>query len=461
MSKQVIDLLQKLRQSALNKGLQALISYHEEDSYLMRFANSAISLNTNEHLISLDFIAFDGRKKVSYSMIADPSDFESMEKSLDILVEMLPHAQALSYDPTFPVYEKDVLDERSFDPALAALTNEERLAYFNTLGEGLENDDVKLSGIFSNGTTTIGQISTANEHTQYFRSTDAQVTAVLSSESLKWEVNAEQSAQKKSDLDAEGLHADLALLVKHYHEDEAVQLPVGKYTVVLGPAATAELSNIMAFYGMTGGALMQGYSFLKEEDQGKLLFSEKIHLVDDPSEVEIYAQKADRFGLERKPFPLISEGRFQAFMWDQDSADEFKKTPTGHDVSHTSLVMGGGEKPVATLKDLLEMPREEDILYVPYIHYMNVVNPTQGMVTGSSRFGALYLKKDGSVQVPYNVRLTQKFSDFFGERVQWLSKEQVAYNVSSSYGRRDPTALKVPRFICVKEIEISHSNPSY
>lgn len=258
-----------------------------------------------------------------------------------------------------------------------------------------------------------------------------------------------------------GLHADLALLVKHYQEDEAVQLPVGKYTVVLGPAATAELSNIMVNYGMNGGALMQGYSFLKEEDQGKLLFSEQINVLDDPREVEIYAQNADRFGMERKPFPLVSEGCFQAFMWDQDSADEFKKTPTGHDVSHTSLVMGGGEKPAATLKDLLEMPREEDILYVPYIHYMNVVNPTQGMVTGSSRFGALYLKKDGSVQVPYNVRLTQKFSDFFGERVQWLSKEQVAYNVSSSYGRRDPTALKVPRFICVKEIEISHSNPSY
>ncbi len=461
MSNQVIDLLQKLRQAALNKGLQALIAYHEEDSYLMRFANSAISLNTNEHLISLDFIAFDGRKKVSYGIIADPTDFESMEKGLDTLVEMLPHAQALSYDPTFPVYEKDVLDERAYDPALAALTNDERLAYFNRLAGSLESDDVKLSGIFSSGTTTTAQISTANEHCQFFRSTDAQVTAVLSSESLKWEVNAEQSAQKKSDLDAEGLHADLALLVKHYQEDEAVQLPVGKYTVVLGPAAVAELGNIMANYGMTGGALMQGYSFLKEEDQGKLLFSEQIHLVDDPREVEIYAQNADRFGMERKPFPLISEGRFQAFMWDQDSADEFKKNPTGHDVSHISLVMKGGEKSLVTLKDLLEMPRDEDILYVPYIHYMNMVNPTQGMVTGSSRFGALYLKKDGSVQVPYNVRLTQKFSDFFGERVQWMSKEQVAYNVSSSYGRRDPTALKVPRFICIKEIEISHSNPSY
>jgi len=53
-------------------------------------------------------------------MIADPTDFETMEQGLDTLAEMLPHAQALSYDPTFPVYEKDVVDERPFDPALAA-----------------------------------------------------------------------------------------------------------------------------------------------------------------------------------------------------------------------------------------------------------------------------------------------------------------------------------------------------
>jgi len=461
MRNQVIDLLQQLRQAALDRGLQALISYHEEDSYLMRFANSAISLNTNEHLISLDFIAFDGRKRSSYSMIVDPSNINGMEQGLDKLAEMLPHAQPLNYDPTFPVYEKDVVDERSYDPALAALTNEERLNYFNTLANGLENADVKLSGIFSSGTTTTAQISTANAHSQYFRATDAQVTAVLSSESLKWEVNAEQSAQKKSDLDAEGLHADLALLVKHYQEDQGVQLPVGKYTVVLGPAATAELISAMTYYGMTGSALMQGYSFLTEENQGKLLFSDQVSLVDDPRDAEIYAQESDRFGLERKPFPLVSKGHFQAFAWDQDTADEFGKTPTGHDVSKFSLVMDAGEKPLNTLKDLLEMPREEDILYVPYIHYMNVVNPTQGMVTGSSRFGALLLKKDGSVQVPYNVRLTQRFYDFFGEHVQWLSQKQVVYNVSSSYGRRDPTALKVPRFVCVKEIEISHSNPSY
>lgn len=461
MSQKVIELLKQIRKAALDRGLKAMIAYHEEESYLMRFANSAISLNTNEHLVRLDMVAFDGKKQVSYGLILDPSDMTTIEQGLDRLVEMLPHAEPLSYQPTFPVYSKNVVDERSYDPALAKLTNKERLEYFNTLAKGLENDDIKLSGIFSNGTTTTAQISTANEHSQLFRSTDAQITAVLSSESLKWEVNAEQSAQKKSDLDAKSLHEDLALLVKHYQEDEAVQLPVGKYTVVLGPAATAELVQIMGYYGMTGQAFKQGYSFLKEDDMGKPIFSEKINLYDDPSAVEIYAETHDQYGLERSKFALIEDGKFGAFMWDQDSADEFDQTPTGHNISHFSPVMDAGEKKIGSLKQLIEMDREEDLLYIPYIHYMNVVNPSQGMITGSSRFGALYLKKEGGVQVPYNVRLTQKFTDFFGDRVEWLSKKQLAYNVSSSYGRRNPSALLIPRFICVKGIEISHSNPSY
>jgi hypothetical protein len=43
--------------------LQAAIFYHEEDSYLMRFANSAISLNTNEHLVRLEITVYEGKKR--------------------------------------------------------------------------------------------------------------------------------------------------------------------------------------------------------------------------------------------------------------------------------------------------------------------------------------------------------------------------------------------------------------
>jgi hypothetical protein len=95
------------------------------------------------------------------------------------------------------------------------------------------------------------------------------------------------------------------------------------------------------------------------------------------------------------------------------------------------------------------------------MHYMNIVNPTKGILTGSSRFGALLLKKDGSVVIPYNVRLTQSLLDIFGDKVAWISKSIVAFNTSESYGSRNPTALLVPHFMQVNDLEISHSNSSY
>ena len=128
---------------------------------------------------------------------------------------------------------------------------------------------------------------------------------------------------------------------------------------------------------------------------------------------------------------------------------------------HKSLVLGGGDKDVSTLEELVAMPRENDILYIPFLHYMNIVNPSKGLVTASSRFGALLLKKDGSVVVPYNVRVTQSLLDIFGDNVAWMSKSQVVNNTSQSYGARNPTAIVVPTFIRVNDLEISHSNSSY
>jgi hypothetical protein len=123
--------------------------------------------------------------------------------------------------------------------------------------------------------------------------------------------------------------------------------------------------------------------------------------------------------------------------------------------------MANGEQDINSLKELVADKRDRDILYIPYLHYMNIVNASQGVITATSRFGALLLKEDGSVQVPYNVRLTLSLLEIFGDKVAWLSRESCAYNTSHSYGARNPTAIIVPRFVQVNDLEISHSNPSY
>jgi len=350
---------------------------------------------------------------------------------------------------------------QAFDPFLASLTNADRLAYFNQVAQGLESDEVKLSGIFSNGITTTAQISTTSEHTQYFACTDAQIEVVLAHQQLKWEVNAQQSAQAKVDLAPELLHNDLALMLSHYQHDQALQLPLGKYTVVFGSAAVGDLLDFLAMVGPNGGTMKRGYSFLSEEKLGKKVFSPLFTLIDDPERREIFPLSYDLMGIPRKPFPLFEDGVFKAFYWEQDDADEFGAQPTGHTVDHLNLSMAGGQRSMPGLEALLAMPRDEEILYIPYLHYMNIVNPSAGMITGSSRFGNLLLKKDGSVQVPYNVRITQTFEDIFGENVDWLSEEQTVHNTSSSYGKRNPSAILLPRFLCVRGIEISHSNSSY
>jgi predicted Zn-dependent protease len=467
MRDRILQTLRDLRAYALSKNVEAVFLYHEEDSYLMRFANSAISLNTNEHLIRLEITAYEGRKRASYELITDPSKMDEMKQGVDIAAEMARHAQPLNYQPTIPVYLESFIDESAYDEALAILSNAERLAYFNQAVGALEQSDasgnplIKSSGIFSCGANTLAQINTRSEHIQYFKTSDAQVSIVLSHAGLNWEVIAEQSAQKKSELDPAALRRELAYLLERYQSEPAQQIPLGKYDIVFGPAATGDLVHVMGWIGFNGGSMKRGFSFITEQQPGTKVFSEQFNLTDDPTHLETFPFRRDAMGITRRPFPLVEDGVFKAFTWYQDEADEFGAQPTGHTVMHTSLVLGGGDRDVSRLEELVRMPRENDILYIPFLHYMNIVNPSKGLITASSRFGALLLKKDGSVVVPYNVRITQSLLDIFGDRLAWISNAQTVTNLSHSYGARNPTAMIVPTFIQVNDLEISHSNSSY
>lgn len=461
MKDRILQTLAELREYAREEGHEAAIFYHEEDSYLMRFANSAISLNTNEHLIRLSITAYSGKKRANYSLITDLDKINEMKQGIDTAAEMVEHSQPLTYQPTIPVYGETFVDDSGYDQTLAQMSNREKLDFFNHTVRGLETDDLRLSGILSNGSNTIAMTNTRSEHALYFRTSDAQVTAVLSHRGLKWEVIVEQSAQRSSELDPARLRRELAFLVKRYETEKPLQLPLGTYDIVFGPAASAEMISLMNWIGFDGGQMRRGYSFLSEEDGGRKVLSDKVTLVDDPRRLEAFPFKRDFTGIVRQPTPLFEHGVFQGFVWSQDDADEFDAKPTGHTVTHKSLVLDGGDKDINSLEELVDMPREKDILYIPFLHYMGIVDPSKGIITASSRFGALMLKQDGSVVVPYNVRLTQSLLDIFGDKVDWLSQETVPYNTSDSYGARNPTAVIIPRFIRVNDLEISHSNPSY
>lgn len=461
MKERILETLQSLRDYAIEKKYEVALSYHEEDSYLMRFANSAISLNTNEHLIRLEIIAFDGKKRASYELITDLNKLDEMKAGIDKAAEMVQHAQPLNYQPTLPEYTSSFADDSAYDEALAAISNEDKLAFVNEAMGDLETEQLKMSGIFSNGTNILALINTKSSHTLFFKTSDAQISLVLAHEVEKWETQSEQSAQKVSDLDPQALNDELSFLVDCYQNKEAEQLALGNYDIVFGSAAVGEMINFCNWIAFNGGLMKRGFSFMTEEKVGEKVMSEKFTLTDDPSNAQTFPFKRDMMGMERPGTPLFEKGVFKGFVWSQDDADEFGAEATGHTVPHKSLVVTPGETDATNLQELAALPRDKDILYIPFLHYMNIVNPSKGVVTATSRFGALLLKKDGTITTPYNVRLTQSLLDIFGDKVDWLTSTTRAYNVSSSYGARNPTAIVVPHYMRVNNLEVSHSNDSF
>ena len=213
--------------------------------------------------------------------------------------------------------------------------------------------------------------------------------------------------------------------------------------------------------GVDGDAVMRSLGMHKKDDIGTKFFSEKINIYDDPEAMGTFAYSHDLYGRKREKLPLYQEGKYCNFSISQTLADEFGLEPNGMDVMHLNLTMDRGDWDIKDVRQLREEAAEKDILYIPYLHYTGIVNPSEGLVTGSSRFGALLFKQDGTIQVPYNVRFTNKLSDLFGDNLIKLSKKRSAYNTSQTYGLRNPSASLVPRFVMLEDVEISHSNENF
>ena len=149
----------------------------------------------------------------------------------------------------------------------------------------------------------------------------------------------------------------MAFLLERYQHDAPQQLPLGTYDIVFGSAAIGELLDIMDYIGYRGGMMKRGYSFIREDQIGQRIFATGFTLTDDPTRLETFPLQRDLMGMARRPFPIVADGVFKSFTWEQDEADEFGAQPTGHTTPHDSIVLRGGAMPVSTLQDLVARPR--------------------------------------------------------------------------------------------------------
>ena len=197
--------------------------------------------------------------------------------------------------------------------------------------------------------------------------------------------------------DADDFHVDrdMAIAIRKARDSaDAKALEPGKYTVVLEPAAVADLVAFMMFY-FDARSADEGRSFLTKKGGGNRLgeamFDPRVSIWSDPADAGVPVVPWDDDGLPRRRTSWVDKGKVAALMYSRYWAQKQGKQPVA---MPANLVMAGGGKSTADL--VRETARG---ILVTRTWYIRMVDPQTVLLTGLTRDGTFYIE-DGRIKYP-------------------------------------------------------------
>jgi predicted Zn-dependent protease len=188
------------------------------------------------------------------------------------------------------------------------------------------------------------------------------------------------------------------------------ELPPGRYTVILEPAAVLDLVGFM-FWDWGGLAVLDQRSFLNNRI-GTKLFGDNISIVDDVYHPLQSGAPFDGEGVRRRQVPLVEHGVVKNLVYARGSAAKMQRSETASKVGEIRPTGHGfplpnemGEAPVnvvfqpvqpSTTVEAMIASTERGIL-VTRLWYIREVDPYEKILTGMTRDGTFYVE-NGKLQ---------------------------------------------------------------
>jgi predicted Zn-dependent protease len=167
----------------------------------------------------------------------------------------------------------------------------------------------------------------------------------------------------------------------------------GKYTVILEPAAGADLIRLML--NMNARQADEGRSFLSKKGGGtklgEKLVDERVNIYTDPWSEEVPASPWTGDGLARKKMDLIRNGTVANLIYDRYWASQKNVEPVPFP---GNAIMDGGS---ATLEDMIKDTKKG--VLVTRFWYIRPVDPQTLLYTGLTRDGTFYIE-NGKIKHP-------------------------------------------------------------
>jgi predicted Zn-dependent protease len=429
--------LVELVRAGAGPAAQAEVMVQHDAEALTRFANSAIHQNVADATTTVRLrLHLDGRTAGGSTTITDAGGLR------DLLDRVLAAARHSPVDPAWtgltpptPLHhsagyhgsgDRSGLDF-GFDEATARATPAERAALvrdFVQAAGGLET-----AGFCRTTYTSAAFANTAGQAAEG-RTAEAAMDGIArlnGSDGV-----ARLAGGRLADLDGALLGTRAA--AKARAGERPIELPPGRYEVVLEPEAVADLLGNLAMFGFNGKSFAQKQSFA---ELGADQFDPSVTIVDDPLGSRGEPAPGLPFDVEgtpRESLVLVREGETRAVTHDRASAAEAGTVSTGH-ASESSRTWGpiathmrfeaspaapeptppsaGSSGPTAESARPLVARMDRGLLITDF-WYTRVLDPKSLIITGLTRNG-VWLVENGEVTAAVsNMRFTQSYPQALG-----------------------------------------------
>jgi predicted Zn-dependent protease len=227
-------------------------------------------------------------------------------------------------------------------------------------------------------------------------------------------------------------------------------LPPGAYPVVLRGPAVSQLLRYLAFLGFSANGEVEGWSCLRHR-RGKKIAPTSVTIVDDALSRETLPRAIDYEGTCTRPTPLVSKGVAGPVVTDLITAGRLGRPLTGHALPPEAPWGDYGPAPSNLLLAPGDASEEELIrethrgLLVTRFHYVIMVDPGRGIITGMTRDGT-YSIENGEVARPVrNLRFTESVLTALAN-VRLLGKDRRVYSEGGEAVTTPAVALRAFRF---------------
>lgn len=408
----------------LKKGLtyseadQTELVFMGEDFSLTRFAENVIHQNMArmDHTLMARVVL---GKKVGVAVTNSIED-EDIKKVIKDAEEIAKNQQE---DPDFvslPISSL-ALEVKSYFSKTSEYSPSERAKGVETAVRRCESQNTSGTGAFQTETDVTCVVNSLGTR-QYFQETKAQfsLTASLSDTASGWAQGYDQDVKK---IDIENI-AQTAVF-KALLSSNPIELPPGKYTVILEEAAVASLLLFLGFLGFGAKTFTQGRSFMAEKI-GEKITGDNITIVEDPYDPVMNGMPFDYEGVVKKKVPLIENGVAKGVVYNSYYANKAGVESTGHALPPNNtfgpypknMVMAPGN---SSLEEMITST-EKGIL-ITHFWYINYMNPMKTMVTGTTRDGTFLIENGKIKSAVKNMRIGQSILEAFSN-VEMMSKDR-------------------------------------